>query len=604
MSIAVLNQVYSETRRLSIAGSPLACGDFRLKKLIEPLRTAGKKAAVFGKVADAVEKLVEGPEKDSAQAMLELSTLVTAILYTQGKTGTDGKLKPIDTTDMGIHSTQAAARVLKPLLEALTTTGSGRQEIIEDAHRRGAFNDLRLVKPAVGAIDDVYGEIADFVTDKVLPLYGKAILPEIKATFDPKGKGGHVRRLRLMYQLDPEGTLPVAREVLDSGSKELKVAALECLSGSKDDVSYLLEQATARAKDVRRAALRALSGFKEDTVVDTLMKAVSGADIEIAAEPVSRNRSPKLLKFLFAEADTQLGGLFTTKDKAKLKKQLACFHQLLSCFATRTDKKTEEFLLGCFEQRDKLAKLKGDISGEDVSLKAAQLLVAMDSKKVQKILIDSHSTLAPDVLQLAFVAAARTKKPKEVYRYFSPYLSARASGKKSRDPAKQKYEAIREVLLIRPEEYASYYEYYHEGHAALLKGAEWAPEWLDAAVKADDLPLVLTLARPKHKAAEKYLQRTVEKKLKKSGSNDYEIDNILETMIRIGHPKSADILVEALRKLSKSRSYGYYYGYWLGRLIPELPKKDAPKIEALLASLPDKAVDNLVPYLTELKNKS
>jgi hypothetical protein len=44
MSIAVLNEVYSEVRRLAIAGSVVAPGDFRLKKLVEPLKKAGAKA--------------------------------------------------------------------------------------------------------------------------------------------------------------------------------------------------------------------------------------------------------------------------------------------------------------------------------------------------------------------------------------------------------------------------------------------------------------------------------------------------------------------------------------------------------------------------------
>src|SRR5207237_2770187 len=101
----------------------------------------------------------------------------------QGETGAPGALAPIETIDLGSPTAQASARVLKPLLEALTTTGSGRLELIRDAHERGAFRDLRLVKPALEAIDDVYGEIADFIADQVLPLYGKSILADLRAQF-------------------------------------------------------------------------------------------------------------------------------------------------------------------------------------------------------------------------------------------------------------------------------------------------------------------------------------------------------------------------------------------------------------------------------------
>src|SRR2546426_12738021 len=99
MSIAVLTQVYDEMRRLAIAGSVVAGGDFRLKKLIAPLEQAGAKAPVFAKVAESIKAVVDGKEHDAA--LLELTTLVNAILYTQGKTGIDGTLQPIETANLG-----------------------------------------------------------------------------------------------------------------------------------------------------------------------------------------------------------------------------------------------------------------------------------------------------------------------------------------------------------------------------------------------------------------------------------------------------------------------------------------------------------------------
>ena len=92
MSIPVLIQTYDEVRRLAIAGSVVAPGDFRLKKLVPPLEQAGQKAPVFAKVAEAVKRLVESNEQTSAAALLELATLVNAILYTQGETGVDGRV--------------------------------------------------------------------------------------------------------------------------------------------------------------------------------------------------------------------------------------------------------------------------------------------------------------------------------------------------------------------------------------------------------------------------------------------------------------------------------------------------------------------------------
>ena len=71
-------------------------GDFRTKKLIEPFRTAGAKVAVFGQVADQIEQLVQSDEQNVARHLLKLSTLINAILYTQGKSGADGDMEALE----------------------------------------------------------------------------------------------------------------------------------------------------------------------------------------------------------------------------------------------------------------------------------------------------------------------------------------------------------------------------------------------------------------------------------------------------------------------------------------------------------------------------
>lgn len=607
MSIAALTQVYDETRRLAIAGSSLASGDFRLKKLSPPLKKAGAKAPVIGKVAEAIDRLVECPAKESAQALLELSTLVNAILYTQGETGADGKMASIPTSNMEMLATTTSARVIKPLIEALTTTGSGRLEIIRDAQQRGAFQDLRLVNPALAALDDTYGEIGDFVADQVLPPFGKAIYSELKANFDPKGKGGHVHRLRLMHRLDPQATRPLVEEVLETGSKEMKVAALPCLGDSKEHLPHLLEQAGARNKEVRAAALKAIATRKDSEVVDTLVKALSGADLEIAAGPASRNPSPKMAKFLIEDAARQLDELVKIKTKAKQKKPLARFYSFLMCFAERTDKKTVDLLAGFFERRDELAAIKGDVSGEDVNRRVASSLILTGSKPAMKKIADVHETLDPSLLDCAFMAAIETMKPKEVYDQFSPYLRVKAGPKKKRsDPTLQKREAIRDLLITTAYRYD--YDYwgrdYDYAHALARLGhkAKLDPRWLDIAIETDDFELVETLARPKHKATSDFLSQKFEAKLK-GKDVDYELGRLLQTMLQTEHPRLVEHFLDGLKKIGSPRRRYFYHPYWFARLIPQLPKKAAPKIEEMLPSLPEKVIDALAPYVDELKMK-
>jgi hypothetical protein len=94
MSIPILIQTYEEVRRLAIAASAVAPGDFRLKKLVPQLEQIGRKAPLFAKVGEAVSRLVASDEKTSAPALLELTALVNAILYTQGETALTANWPP------------------------------------------------------------------------------------------------------------------------------------------------------------------------------------------------------------------------------------------------------------------------------------------------------------------------------------------------------------------------------------------------------------------------------------------------------------------------------------------------------------------------------
>ena len=409
MSIPVLTQVYDELRRLAIAGSSVAAGDFRLKKLLPPLEQAGAKAPLFAKVAEAAGRLVESNEKTSAAALLEATSLVSAILYTQGETGIEGELQPVQTTDLGLAKTQASARVLKPLLEALTTTGSGRMETIREAYDRGAFRDLRLISPALAALDDTYGEIGDFIAQEVLPLYGPAILPELRAKFDPKGRLGHARRLVLMHRLDPEGT----REQVKLAPRRRIEGSADCGDRvpwpSPDDLPFLLEQVKSKAKDVRSAALKALGSSNTDGAVKTLCDAIHGPDFALAVDPIRASRSPALVDFLLEVADKQVRTLLTGKEKDK--KKLGALNErtmlLLECLRGRDDKKTEKFLLGLFAQVAQLAVVKGEPSGTDVVERLVSVM-AQGPAKVQSALVDAHASLPAASLGEAFVAACRS----------------------------------------------------------------------------------------------------------------------------------------------------------------------------------------------------
>ena len=577
MSIAVLNQVYDEIRRIAIAGSVVAPGDFRLKKHIAPLEQAGAKAPVFAKVAEAVKNVVESNEKTSADAVLDLTTLVNAILYTQGETGLAEECKPIETTDLGAPTTQTSARMLKPLLDALTTTGSGRLELIRDAHERGLFRDFRLVKPALGAIDDVYGEIGDLIAEKVLPLYGKAILQDLRAKLDLKGRGGHPRRLRLMHAIDPEGTRPQVKEALDNGSKEVKVVAIQCLGSHPEDLSFLLEQANAKARNVRQAAYCALAGIEDGAAVAVLQKAAAGKELHVAADALRRCKIPGVVQFIIAQTDKEVAGLAKIKDKKEVGQQIQRLQTLTTCLFRHKDKDTEDLFLRLFARRDDIVKIKGDhASGVDLNMHVVSML-ASGTTKMQKTLVESHEQLLPNELAECVNAARRGLPPEQVYDIFSPYLTAKADEKKKqRDPASAKREAVCEALhndLYYPRfddaDVDAEADRYRRYEPERLPGLD--PRWLDLAVQLKRFDLVNTTIRPGHEKANAFLQSQFDETLKKS-KQIYDCHEVVNSMFRAAHPGAAEAVFALLDKYSKKLDY---MGYWFGDLVRQLPKSDS-----------------------------
>ncbi len=610
MSVPVLIEVYEETRRLAIAGSAVAPGDFRLKKLAPPLEKAGERAPVFGKVAQSVKAVVESDDKTASAALLDLATLVNAILYTQGETGLAGELQPIETTDLGQHETQSSARLLKPLIEALATAGSGRLEVVRDAFERGMFRDLRLVQPSLKALDDSFPDIADFIAESVLPLYGKAILPELRSRFDVKGKGGNVRRLQVMHRLDPQGTRELVKQALDEGSKEMRIAAVACLGSDTDDVTYLLTQAKAKAKDVRAAALGALArvGSVSAEALTILKAAIAGADLGLIVASIQKSPSKEVHAFVVQQVDEQLSGLRKMKDKAKQGEAIVRLKQLLLCVAERTE--AEAILLRCFDESAALAKIKSEPSGGDLNELVASLM-ANATAKTRERLVAAHESLTGLSFSSALDAARVSLSPAEFFDRFASVLKPPSKRLKvlkgvATDPE-------RSAALVQVLTSAQHFAFtpsmdgrvYRRVHTRSTDLPELDPRWLEVALAVEQADLIRELARPNDPATNRFLSRHfVELTEKAKGHEPHallELAADVETMVRIHHPEATDILIDWLKQQA-SATHSYYTA-WVARLIPDLPASAAAQIEAILPSLPEKMVDQLMDPLLTLKNK-
>lgn len=594
MSLALIQESAKEVRRLAIAGSPLAVGDFRLKKLIAPLEQAGAKVPVFAQVAKSIGDVVNGKEADASANLLNLSTLLNAILYTQGQTSAEGDSRELETFASNSSSTRTSARVLKPLVHALTSAGSGRYETVKSAVERGAFNDLRLIDPAIRALGDVYPELADLVAEKILPGYGPGIVPLLKSGFDLKGKKSDARRLQIMHQLDPNGTLPLCKTALEDGSPEVKVSAIACLGKHEDCLPLVLEQANAKNKQLRAAALEALAEHDRPEVTKLFTELVKGKALDILAGPFRKLHNKQVLKSLLDEGQR----VFDLMAKGDAE-QVSRYAEILDCLASRKEPEIEQFLASCLAQSDKLAKLKSPkaavFAQTDMVFHIVAGLYNLGSPQALEALLTKRDSLPPSTFPHVLRSALRTWPADKVFTEFSPLLEQKKGA------GREKADELERVFYVtsRGRDVALFNRYVPEADEPEdTLTVTWDSRWLDAAIKAERPEAVCSLARPGHKGIVTYLLKLVEAKGK------LRLGLIIEALARCQYPKLTDLYLNLVAKGTKGSKRWDYDLQQLIETARYLPPADLPRLEEFAGKLDQNYQDHFLEAIAPLRPAS
>ncbi|MGX4584281.1 HEAT repeat domain-containing protein [Paenibacillus chitinolyticus] len=582
MSIDLLFDLNREVRRLFIAGSGMAAGDFNLKKILPQLHKFGESAAVFKRIAQAVEEVLESNREDGAVKLLDLGTLLTSVLYTQGKTEPQTERHAIAGTQIQI-GTNIPYRKLQPLIEALNTKGSGRWEVIHQAHEEGLFNDFRVMFSAVDALDDGYSEIADFIHNQVLLAYGPEILPVLHQQFRQQGGKGDARRLEHIYRLQQEEGLDLYLAAAGEGSVEVRAAAIKILGHFADQESFILEQADDKKKEIREAAYHALSTLGTEQALDRLFAVLKSKDREMAVEPIRRSSSFRLANQVIAHADAAFERILVSLAQKKTK--------VTENEADKEKKKekNKELEKAVEELHVDLQSLDG-FESEEVYTLLTKLLstpgfVSQHTYWLQNMAVNmlqnmQYSEALPFVLDLqdkhkkAFIcnslwAAFKLLSPADVYERFAPEFEER-----SRKTVKELLDYIPRIIpnMLR------------QLNADLEEEQQWTQNWdarwIDLFMKMnqDDLVCRLvygTATRPSSTVIT-YLIHKCKNQLDLSNDNTAQM---LITLLKLGHEEAPDLVMEALENGGIKRYYYLYSNSLLFHLFHMLPYTYADQLE-------------------------
>ena len=162
-----------------IAGSNILLSDERLSTILQKVDTLAAKSPVFQKLSALCKAIFEDQEHLESN-ILEALAFLDALLITQA----DWKYEE-ETQSISILTEKAYTNIkysqLKPLIQALSTTGSGRYDIVHSTWIRHPelFQDYRLLPYVIQDLGDTYAELAD-LNEEILKYCGKKIVPLLK----------------------------------------------------------------------------------------------------------------------------------------------------------------------------------------------------------------------------------------------------------------------------------------------------------------------------------------------------------------------------------------------------------------------------------------
>ncbi|UNL86673.1 HEAT repeat domain-containing protein [Priestia koreensis] len=533
--IPVLYELYEETKRLSVAGSDLAAGDPKLRKITAVLTKMGEKAPVFKQLAQMTELLVSDRD-ESAERLLSLSALLHSVLYTQGTTGDEGEWEDQSEKLTVEADTSLSYRAIEPLLEALTSKGSGRLQVIEQAFQANAYHDLRLVQPLLQAVDDSYPDIADFVAHHMLPTLGESIIPFLVADYNVKGKRTDARRLEVISQILSEKGLAFYREALHEGSFQVKIAAISILADYPDEEDAIMEETKAKKLEVRQAAYEALVKSSSEKAADVILEGLSSKDNDWLIYTVARSKSPTLNEGLFRLVKEA----YETYKEGETKESKRHLSLLLYGLKGKEQENMRDLLQEIAEDEQVPAGLARDA--------ATMLLELKDEKNllfVEQLCAKNQRSALVDLSFQASLHLGRTKE--EVFDRYEHYVK-----KTRRDPVgkvilEELDERVDFVPALKP--WDPIYRYYYMENNERNSGLEWDQRWLSLFQSLDEEQLVYRVSRSVEE--EGHLQYLLAKVKKNPYFSSQRGVSVILSLIQSNYEHTFDIMKDMLIKTDR-----------------------------------------------------
>ena len=256
MNIAPIYELKSRLRAAAIAGTNLLSEDFRLKRAVEGFAPLAKASPVFAKINEMTNALLS----DNTPAnLLDTITLVNSVITTLGTLDVKDEIEDLPLCEFEAEIMDIPCSKLRTLIDALTSSGSGKYEIVRDAwdNNPELFNDYRVVEPVVKALGAKYSGtwyLATIIIEKI----GSRILPLLKKGFNPKGGTEMERRFNLIEDFGGASENEFYLANLDESEKLMRRRMIYALRLDAGNLDKLIELSKTEKGKFKQAALGAI----------------------------------------------------------------------------------------------------------------------------------------------------------------------------------------------------------------------------------------------------------------------------------------------------------------------------------------------------------
>lgn len=432
-----LEPLYELKERLEssiIAGVSLLPEDFRLARAIRNMEALAGLAPVFNKIFQAANGLLSDECTNKADALLDTLALTDAVLKTQAVVNVEGEIKPLETAEGTVY-TDTPYSVAAPILEALSSQGTGYYSFIMDEHKRnpGIFSDYRIKPALVEGLGAAYTELANHI-EEWLSEEDASLLPLLKKGFDPKGKKEMVRRVHIIENIAKAAENQWYLSMLEDAEKDIRAALIYALRHNSGNQEILMGFVKTEKGNCKKAALWALADMENTDNLEFWETQLKKSTVT-AAKPLILSKSDAISGLLAAAIDRQIDKIQKQAGSGSLVLSSQDYSKINILLLSMIGKASVEMLevykkLAGFKQLGQMKTEKNEYIQFSVQDILVDSMLWSRDKRLFTMVWELYNDNGTEFLKPALVAALVEKDGEEVYNTFARLLEGEESQRK------------------------------------------------------------------------------------------------------------------------------------------------------------------------------